>query len=99
MPCRPAPVKPGRNSRAIGRAGTGSRGAWGARDRRSGTPPSRAQLEELRFGRVGDGAERVPPTPPPLPVPPRPPPPKIRQAPPASSPHELPLTPPLYREE
>src|SRR5882724_8637147 len=32
----------------------------GGRERRSGTPEPRPQLEELRFGRVGDEAARVP---------------------------------------
>jgi MFS family permease len=43
--------------------GTAPAAGWGAPERRSGTPSSRPQLEELRFGRAGDAAERVPPTP------------------------------------
>src|SRR5882724_2592903 len=39
----------------VGPPGDGGR-AEGARDRRSGTPESRPQLEELRFGQVGDEA-------------------------------------------
>src|SRR6267142_2378007 len=46
----------------VGPPGDGGR-AQGARDRRSGTPESRPQLEELRFGQVGDEAGRVPPAP------------------------------------
>jgi len=41
---------------ALCRAAGGWRRAEGARDRRSGTPESRPQLEELRFGQVGDEA-------------------------------------------
>src|SRR5207247_7911821 len=54
----------------------GVAGAAGALGRRSGTPPSRPQPEELRFGRVGDGAGRGGPPPPP---PPRAPPHTQRQ--------------------
>src|SRR5882724_4324781 len=53
-----------------GRVAPGQAGEPGVRDRRSGTPESRPQLEELRFGRVGDGAGRVPPAPLPGPAPP-----------------------------
>src|SRR5882724_7742464 len=38
----------------------GERAERRARERRSGTPGPRPQLEELRFGRVGDEAARVP---------------------------------------
>src|SRR5882724_9535838 len=53
-----------------GRVAPGQAGEPGVRDRRSGTPESRPQLKELRFGRVGDGAGRVPPAPLPGPAPP-----------------------------
>src|SRR5215831_15711843 len=59
------------SSRAIRDRGRAGGAGGGPAGRRSGTPSSRPQLEELRIGRTGDGAVQLG----------RP----LRQAPPASS--------------